>query len=122
MKNKIIAAVFLGILLTCTFSGCVTSTVVRFNTDVEGAEVIVDGYKIGTTPTQYKMSNAFWEDPDVTIKKEGFKDINLGVKKEVKVVNVVTGVALSPVTWFIPLLWCYGPKQNQNFMLVPEKN
>ena len=108
------------VLVGFFFSSCVTSTVVRFNTDVDGAEIMVDGFKIGTTPTQYKMSNGFWEDPDVSIKKEGFKDLNFGVKKEVKVFNVVTGVVLSPFTLCIPLLWSYGPKTNQNYVMIPE--
>ena len=112
--------IFSVVFLALFFSSCVTSTNVSFNTDIEGAEVMLDGMKIGITPTQSKLSNAIWEDPDVFIRKEGYRDLYLSVKKEIKVVNVLTGVVLSPFTYFIPLLWCYGPKKNQNYVMIPE--
>lgn len=117
MKTRIIGTALLVVFVGLTFTGCVTSTNVRFNTDEAGALVFVDGEKIGTTPAQVKMSNAIWEDPDVTIKKEGFKDLHVGVRKEVKPVNLVCGLLL----WWPSLLWVYGPKENQVFELIPEK-
>ena len=102
------------LIVFCT--GCVTSTRVRINSDVEGAEVYIDGQKIGTTPTEIALSNAIWEDPDVVLKKEGYKDLHTNVKKEVKAVNLVSGLLL----WLPSLLWVYGPKSNQNYMMIPE--
>ena len=87
----------------------------RFETNEPGAQVMIDGENIGITPTQVKMSNAIWEDPDVLIKKEGFKDLRLGLDKEVKGVNLVCGLIL----WWPSLLWVYGPEKNQYFELTP---
>lgn len=55
MKLKKIGASFIaGILLVVVCASCVTQTRVNFSTDVDGAEVFVDGEKIGTTPVQKK--------------------------------------------------------------------
>lgn len=116
MKTKFIGILLLIVTVGMTFTGCVTSTNVRFTSDEPGATIMIDGENVGTTPTQVKMSNAIWEDPDVLIKKEGFKDLNVGVKKEVKPVNLICGI----IIWWPSLLWVYGPKQNQSYVLVPE--
>lgn len=119
MKTRTkIGAILLSILLVLTFASCVTSSNVTFYTDVDGAEVYVDGVLIGTTPATAKLSNAIWDDPTITIKKEGYKPLNTGLQKEAKTVNIVLGVI---VDW-PAFLFCYGPKESQNFMLVPETN
>ena len=105
--------VAISICAVCT--SCVTSTRVRISSDIEGAEVYIDGEKVGTTPTQVKLSNAVWSSPDVILKKDGYKDLYTELKKEVKAVNLVFGILL----WTPSLLWCYGPKQNQNYFLTP---
>ena len=115
-KKKIGLSVIAGIMLIVFCTGCVTSTRVRINSDVEGAEVYIDGQKVGTTPTEIALSNAVWEDPDVVLKKDGYKDLHTNVNKEVKPVNLVCGLLL----WWPSLLWVYGPKQNQNYMMIPE--
>lgn len=117
MKNKFIAFM-VAFSLMVLLASCVTSTAVNFDTDVQGAEVYVDGSLIGTTPTSTKMSNAIWEDPDVVLKKEGYKTTHVPLAKEVKTVNLVAGL----VIWWPSLLWVYGPKANQNFMLTPDQN
>jgi hypothetical protein len=89
MKIRIVSVGLIVVLMIASLSSCVTSTNVRFETNEPGAQVMIDGENIGTTPTQVKMSNAIWEDPDVLIKKEGFKDLRLGLDKEVKGVNLV---------------------------------
>ncbi len=110
------ASLTAGILIAVFCTSCVSQTRVNFRTDVEGADVYVDGEKIGTTPVQMKLSNAVWNDPDIVIKKDGYKDLYAGLKKEAKGANIVLGVLL----WWPSLLWCYGPKKNQNFMLEPS--
>lgn len=119
MKLKKIGASFIaGILLVVVCASCVTQTRVNFSTDVDGAEVFVDGEKIGTTPVQKKLSNVVWENPDILIRKEGYKDLYTDLKKEIKGVNLVSGLFL-----FWPALFCvYGPKKNQSYILVPSAN
>ncbi|WP_296668351.1 PEGA domain-containing protein [Treponema sp. UBA785] len=116
--KKIGANVTAGILLVIFCASCVTQTRVNFLTDVDGAEVYVDGEKIGTTPVQKKLSNAVWKDPDILIKKEGYKDLYTGLNKEIKGVNLVSGLLL----WWPSLFWVYGPKKNQSYMLMPSAN
>jgi len=119
MKLKKIEASFIaGILLMIFCASCVTQTRVNFSTDVDGAEVYVDGEKIGTTPVQKKLSNAIWNNPDILIKKEGYKDLYTDLNKELKGVNLVSGLLL----WWSSLFWVYGPKKNQTYMLVPSAN
>lgn len=106
-----------GFLLLVSFlSGCVSSTRVSFATDEDGAEVYVDGELIGTTPVEAKLSNAIWDDPDVLIRKDGFKDLRTGVDKEIKAVNLVCGILL----WWPSLLYVSGPKERQHYILTPE--
>jgi len=116
MKTKIMGMTLILVFISMSFTGCVTSTNVLISSDEPGATIMIDGEKVGTTPIKVKMSNAIWEDPDVLIKKEGFKDLNVGVKKEVKPVNLVCGI----IIWWPSLLWVYGPKKNQSYILIPE--
>lgn len=119
MKLKKIGASFIaGILLVVVCASCVTQTRVNFSTDVDGAEVFVDGEKIGTTPVQKKLSNVVLENPDILIKKEGYKDLYTDLKKEIKGVNLVSGLIL----FWPALFWVYGPKKNQSYILVPSAN
>lgn len=104
------------LLLLVSLAGCVSSTKVTFATDVDGAEVYVDGELVGTTPVQTKLSNAIWEDPDVLIRKDGYKDLHSSVNKELKTVNLVCGILL----WWPSLLYVSGPKKTQNYILTPE--
>lgn len=115
--KKVISAFLILVILMSIISSCVTKTNVTFNTDVEGADVYVDGEYIGKTPITKKMSNAVWEDPDILIKKDGYQDMQLSVKKEVKTVNLVCGILL----WWPSLLWVHGPKAQQHYLLSPAK-
>ena len=51
----------------------------------------------------------------IPIKKDGYRDLYTELNKEVKGVNLVCGLLL----WLPSLLWVYGPKKNQNYMLSP---
>jgi len=113
MRTKFTGLFLIAVILGSMLTSCVTSTAVRMNSDVEGANVTIDGVPIGVTPLQTKMSNAIWEDPDVILKKEGYKDLVTSVKKEVKPVNLVCGI----IIWWPSLLWVYGPKKDQNFVM-----
>lgn len=112
--KKIITIALAGILLLINLTGCVSGTNVCFRTDVDGAEVYVDDEFIGTTPVTKKMSNLCWKNPDVTIKKEGYKTLYTEMKKEIVYANVAIGFFL----WEPAFLWCYGPKPRQNYILV----
>lgn len=114
-KSKVITFSVLILLLLCLV-GCVSSTNVTFYADADNTEVYVDGQYIGTTPMTVKLSNAIWDDPIITLKKDGYKTTVGSLNKEVKAVNVILGVCLD----WPAFLWCYGPKSYQYYMLVPE--
>ena len=99
-------------------SGCITRTNVTFRTSEPGAEVYLDHELIGTTPLEHRMSNGVWEDPDVLIRKEGYRDINTQLDKEIKPVNLIFGV----LGWFPSFLWVYGPDNTQSYTLIEEEN
>lgn len=114
LKKIISVSLLTGILLAN--SSCVLSSNVVFHTgDIEGASVYIDGELAGTTPFRTKMSNSLWSDPDIVITKDGYKKIITTVKKDAVVSNVVIGAVFNPFA----LLWCYGPKSQQNFELEP---
>lgn len=114
MKKRIVALFLMLVVVVITFPGCVTSTNVQFNADVEGADLYIDGERIGTTPMVHKMSNAVWEDPLIILKKDGYKELHAGIKKEIKAVNLICGL----IIWWPSLLWVYGPKGYQYFDLI----
>lgn len=118
MRKKIITTGTIIIIILLLFSSCVTSTNVWFETNIDGAEIYIDGERIGKTPIEYKLSNAIWEDPDVVIRKKGYKDLRVGLKKEVKAVNLICGI----IFWWPSLLWCYGPKDKQYFEMIKEND
>lgn len=112
-------AIFLCLgLFMFTLSGCVTTTKVRFDSNVVGADVLLDGVLVGKTPFQKKMSNKFWLDPVVLIRKDGYEDLHTNLNKEVKVFNVVTGYFLCLL---VPIIWSNGPKDYQYFIMYPQK-
>lgn len=106
------------LFLTCAvfFSSCVMSTRVTIETVPSEAEVYVDGKLIGESPVTEKMSNAFWEDPDILIKKEGYDDLRTDLDKEIITTNLIAGLLL----WFPSLLWVYGPDEDQRYILSEE--
>lgn len=98
-----------------SWTGCVTSTKVSIYTDVEGADVFIDNKKIGQTPIiKYKMKNIAWEDEVIIIRKEGYEEVNRYMYKEIKWWNAITGYF-----FLIPLIWSYGPKPEQHYLLTP---
>jgi hypothetical protein len=112
MKRLLLVVLALVVLL----SGCVTNTMVRFNSSEPGTELYIDNQLVGTTPHTEQLSNAVWEDPVIVYRKAGYQEIMTTLDKEVKMVNLVCGILL----WWPSLLWVYGPEPVQNVTLVGE--
>ena len=97
-------------------SSCTLTTMVTIDTVPDKTEVYVDSQLIGESPVTVKMSNAIWEEPEILLQKDGYRDLRTRVKKEVKVLNLVTGLLFIGV----PLLWVYGPEPYQYFTMSEE--
>lgn len=108
MKKILGITLLISVLLT----SCVTSTMVSFNGNVDGAEVYIDDVHVGQTPVDVEMTNLVTEEPTVVIEKDGYESYRGKVKKEVKILNLISGFF-----FFIPYLWCYGPKDVQTYRL-----
>lgn len=116
MKGSKLIAFLMLTVMVLGFSGCVSSSRVTFYTEEDGANVYIDGELIGQTPVTVELSNAVWEDPDILLKKDGYRDLNTELRREVKGANVAFGLLLNTFAW----LWVYGPKEQQHFILTSE--
>ena len=103
------------VLVVFSLSSCVTATNVTFDTAPDGADVYVDGSRVGESPTSKRISNGIWSDPRVRIEKEGYETMNSELRKELKGVNLAIGLLL----WWPALLWVHGPVETQFFRLEP---
>jgi hypothetical protein len=114
----LIAAVFL--------SACQTTTRVNIDTNVPGAQVVLDGKAIGTAPiTRAKIKNSYNGKYNVTIEKEGYETLQRSLKIESKAgptTALVIGYSLSwlilPALLCINAFWITGPEPNQYFVLT----
>ena len=97
-------------------SSCAMTSMVTINTSPNAALVFIDGQPVGESPVTVQMSNAFWDDPVVMVRKDGYRDLRTSVTKEVKMINLISGILL---VW-PSLLWVYGPEEYQHFMLTEE--
>ena len=109
--KKIIVIIITGILMF----GCITYTDVTFESNIEGADLYIDGEYIGEMPLQVSLSNAIWEDTNIRVTTEGFKESHKKLEKVIQPVNLVVGWFLFPPS----LLYCYGPDSYQYYRLFP---
>ena len=72
MKKFFPALVFATLLSACCSNSPVTSESVQFQSNPEGAQVVINGELKGTTPCEVVLSTA--TNYNVVMKKDGFKD------------------------------------------------
>lgn len=108
-------AALLTVFAIFTLSSCVTHTNVTFESVPVGADVYVDGRKIGQTPITRRLGNGFWEDPSVEVEMDGYVPISGSVEKELKGWNLAFGILL----WWPSLAWSWGPADEQFYSLRP---
>lgn len=102
--NKLIG---LFLVLSIFFVSC--TTLVTIDSNVEGAEVYVDGMPVGPTPVEVELSNVAWEDHKIDLEANGYKPVSRNAEKEPKVAPIIAGILLG----YWPLIWSYGPKDYQ---------
>ena len=115
MFTKKSSTLFVIISALITLNSCVSSTRVVINSKPSNADVYEDGQYVGKTPVSLNISNLVWDSPDITISKDGYTSMPVTLKKEAKITNCVIGYFIN----IFAFLWCYGPTENQNFVLTP---
>lgn len=115
MFTKKTSTLFVIISALITLNSCVSSTRVVINSKPSNADVYEDGQYVGKTPVSLNISNLVWDSPDITISKDGYTSMPVTLKKEEKITNLVIGYVIN----IFAFLWCYGPTENQNFVLTP---
>jgi len=90
MNWKFLAAV----LLVLSAFGCATAT--QIVSEPPGAKVFdKGGTELGTTPFEYKTSAWLWETNTLTLKKDGYQEKNVDVKRnELDIVPTLGAVGL----------------------------
>ncbi len=98
-----IVTVLLCCVLTLSLIGCATlfnqkSRTVAFDSDPQGATILINGHRMGTTPMPMHLSNK--KPVTVTFRKEGYED-------KTYIINTKTGtgwVILDCLGGFIPVI------------------
>jgi hypothetical protein len=79
--------------------GCASTTLLKSNPS--GAKIQVDGQVVGETPQFYTDKAVAGTSKIVTLKKEGYKDLNSYIKREkFSVPNLIGGIFL-----IVPFIW-----------------
>ena len=76
------------VVLVVLMGGCVMSSTAVIDSNPQDAELRMDNRVVGTTPMTMKLSNPIWEDPQVQLRAEGYRDMYGGLRKEIKGVNL----------------------------------
>lgn len=106
MKNLI--ALTTALLLLC---GCASTTLLKSNPP--GAKIQVDGQVMGETPQFYTDKAVAGTVKTVTLKKEGYKDLDSYIKREkFSVPNLIGGIFL-----LIPFIWILEYPSQYNFKM-----
>lgn len=115
MFKKKLPLILVTISAIFIFESCVSSTRVVIDSKPSNADVYSEGQYLGKTPVSTKLSNLVWDDPDIILSKEGYNNMPVTLKREPKIPNIVIGYFVNIFAY----LWCYGPKENQCFVLTP---
>lgn len=99
MKNikLIVLVLFLSAFF---FNGCATiltgdKDLINFKSEPIGAEIYMDGLKIGKTPTSIEIKRSGFNDKIITLKLDGYEDRIFALQKEynlISLLNFGTGI------------------------------
>ncbi|MGH1365665.1 MAG: PEGA domain-containing protein [Calditrichia bacterium] len=105
--------------LIFVFVGCASIVkgnmqLITINSNVDGAEVLLDGVSVGQTPFTGEVSK---KGKVLLVKKEGYKDYNIALSKNLEPWfwgNIITGGTFGSITDFASgAAWAYGPSSYQ---------
>jgi len=98
-----------SVLLVLSVFGCATAT--QIVSEPPGAKVYdKGGTELGATPFEYKTSAWLWETNTLTLKKDGYQDKNVDVKRnELDLMPTLGSAALCVCLSWTGILWLAGP-------------
>jgi hypothetical protein len=99
------------------FTSCVSSTVIR--SKPLGADVYIDGVRVGKTPYQHQDSKIVGSRIDIELKKEGYETLNTYIYKDEEP-NV--GAIVGGFFFLFPFLWTMQYYPSHNYELVPTQD
>lgn len=103
-----------AICIFCTTVSC--STTIKITSNPPGANVFINDKLVGNTPITLERSNFIFKQYKIKLELKDYNDIDSYLEKEVKVGSLVGGIFV-----YLPLLWCYGPQEDQHYTLMKNK-
>jgi hypothetical protein len=101
------------LVVAIMLTGC--SSTVQILTEPSGADVEINGKSYGKTPVTTSLSNLAFNEYQVRLKKEGYREKYAKLEKEIKAGPLIGGIFLWPL-----LFWCYGPTEVQTYVLEKQ--
>lgn len=95
-------------------SSCATVTTIR--TLPPDARVYVDGRLLGETPVEFKDSSPFWAHRTLTLRKVGYKDETVTLRKD----QMRVGPLIGAIILLVPIFWLFGYPDTVTYELAPQ--
>jgi hypothetical protein len=100
LMQKILSRGFITVLASSIlFVSCSSTT--RITSIPEGAKVYMDGEYKGVTPYTHSDNKVFFNETQMQLKKEGYREMNVVLKKD----KFSVGPCIGGVFFLIPFLW-----------------
>jgi hypothetical protein len=114
MNNKsFIKTTILFLSLTILLTSCASTTVIQ--SEPSGANVYIDGEKVGVTPHTYNDTKIVGSTVSVKLTKDGYEDFLTSFSRNEK---VSVGAVIGGIFFLVPFLWVMEYKPNHNYELV----
>ena len=112
-KTSFIKTTALFLSLTIFLTSCASTTVIQ--SEPSGANVYIDGEKVGVTPHTYKDTKIVGSTVSVKLTKEGYEDFITTFSRNEQ---VSVGAVIGGIFFLIPFLWVMEYKPNHNYELI----
>ena len=103
------------IMLVAMLSACATTTTIKSRPP--GARVYVDEQYLGETPVEFTDSSPFWSKRALVLKKEGYADKSLLLRKD----EMRVGPLIGTIVILVPVLWLFGYPDQMAFEMEPSQ-
>ena len=103
MKKIILLSI---VVISVFINGCATiltgsTDMVYFDSDPEGAKILIDGLKVGKTPATLTLKRPGFSDKEVLMQLEGYEDRRFILQKEFNAIAILNFGGL--VGWFVDI-------------------